>query len=316
MPFGSTLPHAFLTSHFRPGVDQRTTPVDTRGKTHRCAVADGDSIAVVAGESPRLWMHESNDPGLVYLGHGEYQGQGEYLGHGDTTEETCDASDRAVCVWAQPPGEVPLPEGVSMHTLRPVGPRLSRRERNLALTAVGMLTWHRDYRYCASCGTPIEPRRDGWVLQCGNDHMHFPRTDPAVIVAITDSEDRLLLAKNRRTHTAMVSVLAGFVEPGEDFESAIVREVHEEVGLTVDRLEYRASQPWPYPRSLMIGYRARVTAETDPDALVLQDEEIEHARWWTRREFHEARANGSLVIPDSASIARALINEWSGAPEC
>lgn len=251
-------------------------------------MADGITVATVHGDVPQLWMPVADRAGTVYLG--EFEG---------------------ASVWAVAPGDREVEAGVTMQGLRQVGPLLSTREANLALTAVGMLAWHRDYRFCPQCGSALDGEHHGWVLRCELGHPHFPRTDPAVIVAITDRDDRLLLAKNRRTRTQMVSVLAGFVEPGEDFESAIVREVFEEVGLVVEPGDYRASQPWPYPRSVMIGYRARVAEGVDPEHLRLQDDEIEHARWYTREEFHAAFRAGRVEIPDKASIARALIDEWA-----
>lgn len=293
MPFGSTFSPTFLTSHPDPRGDLREEPRRGDDASHLVILADGARVAVVREPELALFKVPSEKPGTVYLGR---DGQCE--------------------VWASDAAGFDIPDGVEWEALRAVGPLISTRDANWGLTTVGMLAWHADHGYCGRCGAASEPIRHGWVRRCGNGHDHFPRTDPAVIVAITDGEDRLLLAKNVRTTTQMVSVLAGFVEPGEDFESAIAREVFEEVGLEVEGIEYRASQPWPYPRSLMIGFRARVKDGTDPNLLRLQESEIEHARWFTRAEFHEACESGDLVIPDGASIARSLINEWAGDYAC
>lgn len=291
MPCGPNFPHTYLTSRVQAGIDQRTTPVGALDGANVAVLVDGAAVGVwVDGERVRLALMPIPEPGSVYLG------------------ESADGQS----IWAlERPDSAPA--DVQLLPARTAGPLLSEREANLALAAVGMAAWHRDYRHCPACAAPLAPEKDGWMLRCAAGHLQFPRTDPAVIVAITDADDRLLLAHNRRSHTAMVSVLAGFVEPGEDFESALVREVFEEVGLVVTDPEYRGSQPWPFPRSIMVGFRARVAPGVDADALVLQAEEITSARWYTRSQFRAARADGSLVIPDPASIARALIDEWDAA---
>ena len=143
-----------------------------------------------------------------------------------------------------------------------------------------------------------------------DDSPHFPRTDPAVIMTVVDDDDRLLLARGRGFTTAGMSVLAGFVEPGESLAAAVAREVHEEVGVSVDQVEYLGDQPWPFPSSLMVGFRAHATST----ALSLQDDEIESARWFTRAELVADLEAGVLAISGRLSIARRLIEEWFGGP--
>lgn len=212
--------------------------------------------------------------------------------------------------------EVPEPSpelddpGRDLRELRRVAVQLPRTEAGLALTAAGMGAWHRSMRHCPGCGGVLEPESSGWVLRCHEDgSQHFPRTDPAVIMAVRDQDDRLLLARNANVRGRFSSVLAGFVEPGETLEAAVAREVGEEVGVVVDEVEYVGSQPWPFPRSLMLGFRAWARAAGE---LVLQDDEIAEARWYTREELAAALGDASIAVPGRASIARALIEDWYG----
>ncbi|MCP2264981.1 NAD+ diphosphatase [Promicromonospora thailandica] len=184
-------------------------------------------------------------------------------------------------------------------------------DQGLAVEAIALARWHETHTHCPRCGTPTEVAQAGWVRICPEDGSHhFPRTDPAVIMAITDADDRLLLARGPAWGTDRRSVLAGFVEPGESLEQAVVRETAEEVGVVVDpaTVEYRGSQPWPFPASLMLGFRARATTT----ALVRQEDEIAEADWFTRAELGAAIAEGRLSPPGRSSIARALIEEWHG----
>lgn len=182
--------------------------------------------------------------------------------------------------------------------------------------ARGMLHWRARNRHCGACGAAVEFQRGGFVAHCpacGSDH--YPRVDPAVIVAVSDGE-RLLLGRQPGWVPGRWSVLAGFVEPGETPEQAVVREVHEETGVRVRDCRYLAAQPWPFPGSLMLGYIAR----GEPD-LPRIDGELEAARWFTREEVGQALArgddaSGGPVLPPSLSIARALVEYWyaEGAP--
>ena len=212
--------------------------------------------------------------------------------------------------------EVPEPSpelddpGRDLRDLRRVADRLHDRDADLAAAAVAMGFWHRSMRHCPQCGTVLEAEMAGWVLRCPEDGTEqFPRTDPAVIMAVRDAQDRLLLARNAHFPTGFHSVLAGFVEPGESLENAVVREVGEEVGVIVEEVEYMGSQPWPFPRSLMLGYRAWAAGSAE---LTLQDEEIAEARWFTREELAAALEADEIQLPGSASMGRALIDDWYG----
>ncbi|WP_020016322.1 NAD(+) diphosphatase [Promicromonospora sukumoe] len=186
-------------------------------------------------------------------------------------------------------------------------------EVGLVVEAVALAQWHTVHTHCPLCGTRTEVTQAGWVRHCPADESnHFPRTDPAVIMAITDPEDRLLLARGPQWDLGRRSVLAGFVEPGEGLEQAVARETSEEVGVLLDpaSIEYRGSQSWPFPASLMLGFRARATTTE----LTRQEDEIAEADWFTRDEVATAVADGHLGLPGRSSIARSLIEEWFGGP--
>jgi NAD+ diphosphatase len=199
-------------------------------------------------------------------------------------------------------GEVPRRLGARALGLREVGAVLSDRDAGLLVHAVGLVNWHAAHPCCARCGAPTRVTQGGSLRVCDNDgSQHFPRTDPAVIVLVTDGADRCVLGRQASWPAGRYSTLAGFVEPGESLEQAVVREVQEEAGLTVRDVTYRGSQPWPFPSSLMLGFRAVCDADTVP---VLRDGELEDARWFTRAELdHDTR-------PPEISIASALIREW------
>lgn len=198
--------------------------------------------------------------------------------------------------------------GRELRDLRHCAERIAPEDLDLALAAVAMGAWHRSMRACTDCGGPLVPEQGGWVLCCEADgREHFPRTDPAVIMAVRDSQDRLLLAQGAGFRGRFHSVLAGFVEPGETAEAAVARETAEETGITVESVEYVGSQPWPFPRTLMLGFRAWAPGAAE---LRLQDEEIVRARWFSRDELAAALADGTVELPGTASLGRALIRDW------
>ncbi len=180
-------------------------------------------------------------------------------------------------------------------------------EAELATTAVAITTWHDTHGHCPRCGSPTQPRQAGWTRQCAScERELYPRTDPAMIVAITDDQDRLLLAHGARFSRRRYSVLAGFVEPGESLEHAVHREVREEVGIGVTDVTYLGSQPWPFPGSVMTAFKARAI-ETE---LHLDKEEILDARWVSRDELPELIEAGELVPPPVGSIASRMVAMW------
>jgi NAD+ diphosphatase len=193
--------------------------------------------------------------------------------------------------------------------LRAVLAQVPAEDATYLLHAIGLAEWHAAVRFCPRCGGPLEPRNAGHVLHCtACGREQFPRTDPAVIMLVTDEDDRALLGRQRVWPPGRWSTLAGFVEPGETLEDAVRREVREETGVVVGEVRYVASQPWPLPASLMLGFTARAD-RTDID---VDGEEIEEARWWSRADALAGARDGSLVIPPGVSISRKLIVDWYG----
>jgi NAD+ diphosphatase len=192
--------------------------------------------------------------------------------------------------------------------LREAASELPAGEAALAAYAASLLAWHRRHRFCANCGAPTESVDGGHERRCPScDAHHFPRTDPVVIVRVVDGADRLLLGRQSSWPDGRFSVLAGFVEPGETLEEAVRREVAEESGVTVGDVDYVASQPWPFPSSLMIGFNATAIGG-DPAP---RDAELSEVRWFTRAEVEDAAAGrGEVVLSPPYAIARRLIDGW------
>ncbi len=189
-------------------------------------------------------------------------------------------------------------------------------EAPLLFHAIGMAEWLWATRFCPRCGGSLEPRHAGAELvctQCGK--AQFPRTDPAVIMAITHGEpgsadEELLLGRQSVWPVGRYSTLAGFLEPGETLEDAVRREVGEEVGVRVGEVTYFGNQPWPLPASLMLGF----FGHAESHEIQVDGREIEDARWFTRAQMLEEATAGSLVLPGGVSISRSLVEHWYGAP--
>ncbi len=203
-----------------------------------------------------------------------------------------------------------LTEG-EVHSLREIGGELSDNERDIAAAATAIANWHRMEPLCPQCGGATRVINGGFARRCevcGTDH--FPRTDPAVIVAVVDAADRLLLG-GQAAWGNRVSVLAGFVEAGESLEQAIHREIGEEVDVALSEVRYFGSQPWPFPRSLMLGFFARAST-TD---ICVDADEIAYADWYTRDQLTAALEAGTIGLPGSSSIASRLIAAWRDGTE-
>ncbi len=180
--------------------------------------------------------------------------------------------------------------------------------------AIGLAEWHWATKFCPRCGGHLESRHAGHELLCTScGKPQFPRTDPAVIMAVTMGEpgsddERILLGRQSSWPAGRWSTLAGFVEPGETFEDAVRREVMEEVGTPVGEVTYFGNQPWPLPASLMVGFTARATS----DVIDVDGAEIEEARWFTRDQLRADTAAGRVVVPRSVSISSSLLESWVG----
>ncbi len=204
-----------------------------------------------------------------------------------------------------------LVQGQNWAPLREVGEALDAADAGLATTAVALAAWHSANTRCPRCGAKTDVIASGWVRRCAADGSeHYPRTDPAVIMAVIDDDDRLLLGHARHWPEGRFSTLAGYVEPGEGLEAAVRREVLEESAIVVGDVEYRGSQPWPFPASLMFGFWARATTTE----ITVDNDEVTDARWFTRAQLEEEAASGRVRLPMGTSIARALIEDWFGGP--
>ena len=194
---------------------------------------------------------------------------------------------------------------------------LEADEATLLAYARALAHWHRRHRFCGVCGSPTLARQGGHMRACADQAcqtQHFPRTDPVVIVLVTrahEGSSECLLARQPHWMRGLVSALAGFIEPGETPEEAVRREVREEAGLAVEAVRYQASQPWPFPSSLMLGFRAETRNGAE---LRIDGDELEDARWFNRTEVAEIRSLG-LRLPFRGTIARALIEAWLAGDE-
>ena len=195
--------------------------------------------------------------------------------------------------------------------LREAGVLLSDRDAELMTHAIGLENWQRTHRFCSRCGERTSIAAAGHIRRCpACGAEHYPRTDPAVIMLVTDEKDRALLGRQVHWPEGRFSTLAGFVEPGESIECAVVREVAEEAGVTVGPVQYVASQPWPFPSSLMLGFMAQATS---PEIQVDGDE-IGEARWFSRDDLRAAIEAGEVLPPAGISIAARLVELWYGEP--
>jgi NAD+ diphosphatase len=199
---------------------------------------------------------------------------------------------------------------LDLRPLRTIAAALDRLQGSLAVHTVALAQWHERHARCAVCGGVTVPEQAGAVRRCTTcASQHFPRTDPAVIMLVVDDDDRCLLGHNAARDASWYSTLAGFVEPGETLEDAVVREVSEETGVCADEVRYVGSQPWPFPSSLMLGFMAHAARTS----ISVDGVEITKARWFTRDELRREVEAGELVIPTTVSISGALIQRWYGA---
>ena len=267
---------------------------------------DPSSRVLVVSDSQALVRSVDGRPELVFVSSAEApEGTKFLLG--------VDADDVAYFGVSVPGGASRVRSGeddVQLMSLRQVGALLSDRDAGLLTHAVALANWHDTHTHCPRDGTPTVPAPAGHLTTCPTDGSeHFPRLDPAVIMLVIDPDDRCLLARNALWPKGRMSVLAGFVEPGESAEHAVAREVFEETAITVGHIRYLGSQPWPMPRSLMLGFQAAAPAG---QRITVDAEEIGEARWFTREEMLAAIGTGELAVAPTSSIARRLIEFWYG----
>ena len=283
-----------MTGDRTPALSRSTVDRDAARRADEAALAEawsGAKVLVVDGTSALV---RDDDQSLVLVDSADApEGDRFYLGRDD------EAPYFAVA------GKPARRLGARLLGLREVGALLGDRDAGLLVHAVGLLNWHSSHPHCARCGAPTVVARGGSIRRCTvDDSEHFPRTDPAVIMLVTDGGDRCVLGRQAVWPAGRFSTLAGFVEPGESAEQAVVREVEEETGLRVRDVLYRGSQPWPFPASLMLGFRAVCDGDAMPQPT---DGELEDARWFTK---HELRSGGALLLPTPVSIAWRLITDW------
>ena len=268
----------------------RALPDPAGGRPVRVLTVDPRNAVPVRrdGDRPRLvWDEQPALPtGAVYLGEADGVPYAAVRG-----ERALTVNGRSVDGWKD---------------LRELGADLDDLDAGLLAEAIGILEWHARARFSPISGAPTTIERAGWVQRDPVTGAElFPRTDPAVIMLVHDGGDRCVLGRQAVWPPGRFSILAGFVEPGESAEGAVAREVFEEVGVHVTDVRYVASQPWPFPQSLMLGFTARV--DGDP-TLRLDPTEIEEARWFTRDELRSGE--GPRALPPPVSIARNIIDRW------
>jgi NAD+ diphosphatase len=236
-------------------------------------------------------------PELVYDEHDSWPDGAIYLGEADGVVYAALRGPRALSIGGRPVD--------SWAGLREVGADLGDLDAGLLVQAVGIVEWHERNRFSPLTGAPTTIERAGWVQRDPDSGSEvFPRTDPAVIMLVHDGGDRCVLGRQAVWPPGRFSILAGFVEPGESAEAAVVREVAEEVGIAVTDVRYVSSQPWPFPQSLMLGFVARATEEE----LRIDHDEIEEARWFSREELRSG--SGPQALPPTVSIARHILDRW------
>jgi NAD+ diphosphatase len=288
-------------SLFVPVWRNQNLVVELDGGEPRAAVLASDAVAAILGAS--------------YAGAEEHLARGEVVFLGVVEERAHFALDLS-------PIEAPLEmvrspalaasgideAQVRFTDLRQLGGRIERREGALLALARAMVFWHARHRFCGLCGNPTRSEEAGHMRRCTDpacNTMHFPRTDPAVIMLVSDG-DRALMGRSKHFPPGMYSTLAGFLEPGESLEMAVAREVREETGIEIGAVHYHSSQPWPFPANIMLGFHAAaLTTEITVDY-----GELEDARWFERDWLLSHIDDDSFRMPRLDSIARRLIEDW------
>jgi len=220
--------------------------------------------------------------------------------------------DRAYFAADLPLSMAALPDSLAelglFRELRQVSALLSASDAAILAHARAMAYWHQRHRFCGDCGSPTEAHQGGYLRVCTNAECgqhHFPRSDPAIIVLV-ESGARCLLGRKPFWPEGLYSTIAGFVEPGECIEQAVIREVSEETGVRVGEIHYQSSQPWPFPSSLMLGFRASAADST----ISVDQNELQDAQWFTREQIRSGLLEGRMQLPTNISVSHRLIEGW------
>jgi NAD+ diphosphatase len=243
-------------------------------------------------------MHKAPEPELtVYLGKSTVP-----------SDQAPEGSAICLAVLGEAQANLIEPDPAKWVTLRSTGAGLSDLDAGIFTQGLALHNWHQSHTHCPRCGSQTTIEKAGWVRRCPTDDLElFPRTDPAIIVSIIDQNDRILLGSQGVWEQNRWSILAGFVEPGESLEAAVIREMKEESGLDVSEPNYIYSQSWPYPCSLMLGFSAKADSS---QTLAPDGEEIVKLRWFSKSELASEAKN--LLLPGKATISRAMIELWYG----
>ena len=293
-------------SQFVPVWRSQNLVIEVEGGEPRAAVLGIEAVAALFSSLTDGEIDER-------LAHGQFVFLGliDERAHFALDVSSHDASPEALIDALRSPalGAVGIEEAaLKFADLRQLAGRLERHEGALLALARAMLFWHSRHRFCGMCGAPTRSEEAGHMRRCTDaacTAMHFPRTDPAVIMLVSDG-DRVLLGRNRNFVTGMYSTLAGFVEPGESLEDAVAREVREETAIEVSAVHYHSSQPWPFPANIMLGFYA----EASSSEITVDYGELEDARWFERAWLKSHVDDDSFRLPRRDSIARRLIADW------
>ncbi|MBV8220591.1 MAG: NAD(+) diphosphatase [Solirubrobacterales bacterium] len=273
--------------------DGRADRLRTDHRSSAVLVGDGQDVAIDGDGGPLARVpvaHLPADAELTFLG--------------------LEPSGAAVFAFDARAPWFDAPAGTGFVPLRTLAGELDPDDAALAAYAVGMVGWHRVQRFCGRCGSATEVEAAGHRRRCPVcGLLHFPRTDPAITMLV-QLGDRCLLSRRRGAPEHRWSALAGFVEPGETPEEAVVREAREETGVEVVAVEYVTAQPWPFPQALMIGYWAFADPPPGGSDLTPDQEELVEARWWRRDELAAALRDDVIALPPPGTIGNYLISTW------
>jgi len=251
-------------------------------------------------------IFEHADESPIFLGRDD--GLARFARNISNWEPDTDASEVGAFLDRSTQHHPDAPDGADFTELRGVMTQLTRRDAELAATARAVLSWHETHGFCSKCGGPSEMTQGGWQRDCpACGAKHFPRTDPVVIMLITHGND-VLVGRSPFWPEGFYSLLAGFIEPGETVEAAVRREVFEEAGVRVGKVDYLASQPWPFPSSLMLGCAGAAQSRE----IVLDENELADARWVSREEMVQVFSgmHPELSEPRRGAIAHSLLQAW------
>jgi NAD+ diphosphatase len=286
---------------FASGALDRAAHLREDRSAERLRAAD-DARVVLVGEGQEVGVTDERAPALVPVDAVPDGAALTFLG--------LDGSRAALFAYDAAAGAPATTQTVTFAPLRGLAGELEPADAALAAYAVALIGWHRVQRYCGRCGNATVVEAAGHRRRCPVCGLiHFPRTDPAITMLV-QSGDRCLLSRRRGAPENRWSALAGFVEPGETPEEAVIREAREETGVEVVAVEYVASQPWPFPQALMIGFLAFVDPDTIDGAPTPDAEELVDARWWGRDELAGALGAGAIILPPPGTIGNYLISTW------